>query len=177
MTTPQRARAALLAGCLALAGCGVGPSYHRPALPIPAAYTSPRAAAGAPRPARPGGAASNAPELNRLIDPGAHPAARTCAPRRPASSRADQAARIAGSPPSAQASPARPAKPGSAQRHGIRGDRHNRNPADRRAGRVTAIPRRASTSAELNASYEVDVLGHEPGRLPRRGRTRPRLAL
>jgi NodT family efflux transporter outer membrane factor (OMF) lipoprotein len=85
----------LLAG--ALAGCSVGPEYHRPKLDIPTAYTSPRP--DVPKlPVRPDwwrGFA--APELDQLIELAWH-ASPDLAAATARVVQADQAARIAGSP-------------------------------------------------------------------------------
>jgi NodT family efflux transporter outer membrane factor (OMF) lipoprotein len=96
MIRPHRATALLLA--TALAGCGVGPDYHRPALDVPAAFD---AAAGPPKALPPVEAAwwrgFGAPELDRLIE-----AAMTASPDVQAAIarvvQADQAARVAGAP-------------------------------------------------------------------------------
>ena len=94
MPLPKRATALTLATLLA--GCGVGPRYHRPALDIPAAY------AAATPPALPPidpawWRGFGAPELDTLID-----AAITGSPDVQAAIarvvQADQAARVAGSP-------------------------------------------------------------------------------
>jgi NodT family efflux transporter outer membrane factor (OMF) lipoprotein len=90
--------AAALAGALALAGCGVGPHYHRPDLPIPADFSGPRAP-GSPLPlaSTDWWRGFGAPELDRLIEI----AARNSPDVQAAAARivqADQAARVAGSP-------------------------------------------------------------------------------
>jgi NodT family efflux transporter outer membrane factor (OMF) lipoprotein len=91
--------AVILAG--ALAGCSVGPDYHRPKLDIPAAYTSPKLIPQPGQTAQPVQSAwwrdFNAPELTSLIDIAAQSSPDLAA----ATARvvqADQAARIAGSP-------------------------------------------------------------------------------
>ncbi len=94
MTRLSRATALLLA--TALAGCGVGPRYHRPPLDIPSAYVAPTAAPLPPiDPAWWRG--FGAPELDELID-----AAIAGSPDVQAAIarvvQADQAARVAGSP-------------------------------------------------------------------------------
>ena len=94
MTRTRRATALLLA--TTLAGCGVGPRYHRPSLDIPASFT---ATPPAPLPPIEAGwwRGFGAPELDELID-----AAIAGSPDVQAAIarvvQADQAARVAGSP-------------------------------------------------------------------------------
>jgi NodT family efflux transporter outer membrane factor (OMF) lipoprotein len=82
----------------ALGACSVGPTYHRPGLDMPEAFTSaPPAPADAAPPATDWWRGFGAPELDRLIDK----AARESPDVHAAAARviqADQAARIAGSP-------------------------------------------------------------------------------
>ena len=87
---------ALLAA-FALAGCGVGPVYHRPKLDVPAAFTSSAPAPAAVPPATGWWRSFGAPELDRLIDAAAlsSPDVLAAAAR---IIQADQAARVAGSP-------------------------------------------------------------------------------
>ncbi len=157
MTTP-RARSAKLAGCLictGLAGCGVGPSYHRPKLDVPLAYTSP-AQPPAPPPSTAWWHGFNAPDLDRLIAE-----ARIGSPDVAAAAarivQADQAARVAGSP-------LLPGITGTAgqtwQRTGTGSEATGSS-----AALLTGLQgghRYTETrlySAELNASYEVDFWG------------------
>ena len=157
MTTP-RARSAKLAGCLictGLAGCGVGPSYHRPKLDVPLAYTSP-AQPPAPPPSTAWWHGFNAPDLDRLIAE-----ARIGSPDVAAAAarivQADQAARVAGSP----------LLPGIT---GTAGQTWQRTGTGSQATGSTETlltglqggHRYTETrlySAELNASYEVDFWG------------------
>ncbi len=154
MTTPR----ALLAGCLActsLAGCGVGPHYHRPALDVPLAYSSPAQPPAAP-PDIAWWRGFKAPELDRLIE-----LARIGSPDvRAAAARvvqADQAARVAGSP-------LLPGVTGTGnqswQRTGT-GSRASGQSAQFLTG-LQGGHRYTETrlyTAELNASYEVDFWG------------------
>jgi NodT family efflux transporter outer membrane factor (OMF) lipoprotein len=81
----------------ALAACGVGPRYHRPALDVPAAFTSPNASGTQITVHADWWASFEAPELSRLIDQAAHASPDVAA----AAARiiqADQATRVAGSP-------------------------------------------------------------------------------
>jgi NodT family efflux transporter outer membrane factor (OMF) lipoprotein len=160
MTKPRLASAML--GWLALgslAGCGVGPRYHRPALDIPLAYTSPMQAPAAP-PATDWWRGFGAPDLNRLID-----LAKANSPDVQAAAarvvQADQAARIAGSP----------LLPGitgtlgqSYQRSGTGSTGESVNlsslgPAFAGLGTSKTYTDTRLYSAELNASYEVDFWG------------------
>jgi NodT family efflux transporter outer membrane factor (OMF) lipoprotein len=86
--------ALLLAGCLA--AC-VGPTYHRPHVDMPAAYTAPSQPAPAPPPAADWWRGFGAPDLDRLIALAEHnsPDVQAAAAR---VIEADQAARAAGSP-------------------------------------------------------------------------------
>jgi NodT family efflux transporter outer membrane factor (OMF) lipoprotein len=87
----------LLAG--ALAGCNVGPAYHRPKLDIPTAYTSPRPAGSETAPAVKTAwwLDFQAPELTQLIVL-AEQASPDLAAATARVVQADQAARVAGSP-------------------------------------------------------------------------------
>jgi NodT family efflux transporter outer membrane factor (OMF) lipoprotein len=89
-------RAALL-GVFALGGCGVGPAYHRPALDVPASFSSPGAGQDAPAAAAGWWRGFGAPELDALIEKAAvaSPDVQAAAAR---IIQADQAARVAGSP-------------------------------------------------------------------------------
>ena len=93
--TLRPASSLLLAACLT--ACGVGPRYHRPALDIPAAFTSPNAP-GTQAPVDTAWWRSfGAPELTRLIEQAARMSPDVAA----AAARivqADQATRVAGSP-------------------------------------------------------------------------------
>ncbi len=90
-------RATALFAALALAGCGVGPAYHRPALDMPAAYVSPVAVPAPPLPRTDWWRGFGSPELDRLMDMAAagSPDVQAAAAR---IIQADQAARVAGSP-------------------------------------------------------------------------------
>jgi NodT family efflux transporter outer membrane factor (OMF) lipoprotein len=77
--------------------CGVGPRYHRPALDVPAAFTSRNAPGTEALPQTDWWRSFDAPELSRLIEQAAHASPDVAA----AAARivqADQAARVAGSP-------------------------------------------------------------------------------
>ncbi len=95
--SPEHRAGALLA-VLAVAGCGVGPSYHRPALDMPAAFTSPlQVPPMAQVPPTDWWRNFGVPELDRLIGQAAVASLDVQA----AAARivqADQAARVAGSP-------------------------------------------------------------------------------
>jgi NodT family efflux transporter outer membrane factor (OMF) lipoprotein len=95
MTARQRG---VLAGVLALCGCGVGPAYHRPALDVPSGFSSqlPPSPAQAVPPAE-WWRGFGSPELNALIEKAAaaSPDVEAAAAR---IIQADQAARVAGSP-------------------------------------------------------------------------------
>jgi NodT family efflux transporter outer membrane factor (OMF) lipoprotein len=90
-------RAAALIGVLAIGGCGVGPTYHRPALDIPAAFSSQAPASGASVSPMDWWRGFGSPELNALIEKAAvqSPDVQAAAAR---IIQADQAARVAGSP-------------------------------------------------------------------------------
>jgi NodT family efflux transporter outer membrane factor (OMF) lipoprotein len=80
-----------------LTACGVGPHYHRPALDVPAAFTSRNAPGTEATPQTDWWRSFGAPELSRLIEQAAHGSPDVAA----AAARivqADQAARVAGSP-------------------------------------------------------------------------------
>jgi len=93
--TSRTASSFLLAG--ALAGCSVGPEYHRPKLDMPAAYTSPQAAGTAIQVQPAWWRSFQAPELDRLISIAAQ-ASPDLAAATARVVQADQAARVAGSP-------------------------------------------------------------------------------
>jgi len=92
-----RKGATALATALALGGCGVGPSYHRPLLDVPAGFTSAAAPPKAPPVSIEWWRGFGAPELDRLIEKAAaaSPDVQAAAAR---IVQADQAARVAGSP-------------------------------------------------------------------------------
>jgi NodT family efflux transporter outer membrane factor (OMF) lipoprotein len=162
MTPPRFGRRALSSLATAiLAGCGVGPRYHRPALDIPLAYTAPIKAPPAAPPSTDWWRGFGAPDLNRLIDL----AARQSPDVQAAAARviqADQAARVAGSP-------LLPGLTGTAsqswQRTGT-GSTGNTSfnlsslgPAFAGLGTTKTYTETRSYTAELNASYEVDFWG------------------
>jgi len=95
MIAPRRAAA--LAGVLAIGGCGVGPTYHRPALDMPAAFSSQAQTGGPAVPPADWWRGFGSPELDALIDKAASasPDVQAAAAR---IIQADQAARVAGSP-------------------------------------------------------------------------------
>ncbi len=97
MLSPSIVRVVAGAAVLVLFGCGVGPRYHRPALDIPAAFTTAGAGQPAPRPPTDWWRGFGAPELDRLIDRAAanSPDVQAAAAR---IIQADQASRVAGSP-------------------------------------------------------------------------------
>ena len=149
-------RHALLAACLAcLSGCGVGPAYHRPALDVPVAYTSP-AAPPSPPPSTSWWQGFRAPELDRLIERAriGSPDVRAAAAR---IIQADQAARVAGSP-------LLPGLTGTAGQTWQRAGTGSQS-SGQSAALLTGLQggHRYSESrvysAELNASYEVDFWG------------------
>ena len=159
ITGPSRATALLTA--LALAGCGVGPRYARPASDIPPAYSSPTPAVAAV-PNTLWWRGFNVPELNRLMDLAAagSPDVQAAAAR---IVQADQAARIAGSP-------LLPGVTGNVQQNytrigttGSNGGLANLTPASRQFAGLFGSSHRYSDSrnysAELSASYEVDFWG------------------
>ncbi len=94
----SKRRAGALLAVLAVAGCGVGPRYHRPALDVPAAFTSPlQVPPKAQVPPIDWWRNFSVPELDRLIAQAAVASLDVQA----AAARivqADQAARVAGSP-------------------------------------------------------------------------------
>jgi NodT family efflux transporter outer membrane factor (OMF) lipoprotein len=150
--------ALLLAGTLA--GCSVGPDYHRPQLDIPTAYTSPKLV---PRPGQSAQAVQsawwhdfNAPELNRLIAI-AEQASPDLAAATARVVQADQAARVAGSPllPGITGSLGQDwqrtgsAASGTSSLTALIPGLHNN-------GHYTET---RTYSATLNASYEVDFWG------------------
>jgi NodT family efflux transporter outer membrane factor (OMF) lipoprotein len=161
MTAP-RLGSTLLVGSLTvfgLAGCGVGPRYHRPPLDVPVAYTAPMEAPAAP-PSLDWWRGFSAPDLDRLIA-----MARQASPDVQAAAariiQADQAARVAGSP----------LLPGitgtlgqSWTRSGIGSTGNTFNlsslgPAFAGLGTTSTYTETRNYSAQLNASYEVDFWG------------------
>jgi multidrug efflux system outer membrane protein len=152
----------MLAGsvlAVSLAACGVGPRYHRPALDLPIAYTSPLDAPAAP-PSLDWWRGFNAPDLNRLIDLAsrASPDVQAAAAR---IIQADQAARVAGSP-------LLPGITGSLSQNyqrsgtGSTGSVYNFSslgPAFAGLGTGTTYTDTRTYSAQLNASYQVDFWG------------------
>jgi NodT family efflux transporter outer membrane factor (OMF) lipoprotein len=101
--SPSPARAAALLAALAPCGCGVGPSYHRPALDVPVAYSSVAVVPAMARTTPPALPTADwwrgfgVAELDRLMDLAAADSPDVAA----AAARivqADQAARVAGSP-------------------------------------------------------------------------------
>jgi multidrug efflux system outer membrane protein len=169
MSHPRLGRAALLAGLAtgSLAGCGVGPRYHRPAFDLPATYTAPIAVAPAAAiaPAAPPSPdwwrGFGAPDLDRLIalaqrgSPDVQAAAARVI-------QADQAARVAGSP-------LLPGITGNAtqnwQRTGTGSsgstsfNLSSLGPQFANLGRTSTYTESRSYSAELSASYEIDFWG------------------
>jgi NodT family efflux transporter outer membrane factor (OMF) lipoprotein len=155
MTGPRSA--AFLLAALSLAGCGVGPAYHRPRLDIPAAYTAAPPPPEIAAPATGWWRSFDAPELDRLIDQAAIASLDVQA----AAARivqADQAARIAGSP-------LLPGVTGTLSQ--------NYQRSGNTSGSLAGLPPAEAAlfgggghytesrtyAAELNASYEVDFWG------------------
>jgi NodT family efflux transporter outer membrane factor (OMF) lipoprotein len=140
---------------LNLAACGVGPTYHRPKLDIPTAYTAPQPPSAAAVPAD-WWRAFGAPDLDRLIAQAEHgsPDIQAAIAR---IIQADQATRVAGSP-------LLPGITGTAtqsyQRTGTAssGSLLSELPAGFSFSQPTYTDTR-TYSAELNASYEVDFWG------------------
>lgn len=132
-----------------IAGACVGPTYRRPAVTIPAAYTSPQST-GAPDPDLTWWEHFNAPELNDLIGR----AARLSPDLAAATARvvqADQAARVAGSP-------LLPTVNGVASQSWERAGIGSSSSSFSLPGGSHYIESR-SYSAELQASYEIDFWG------------------
>jgi NodT family efflux transporter outer membrane factor (OMF) lipoprotein len=140
-----RARQALrwiaLTGALALAACSLGPRYHRPDIPPPAAWRADAASAPASWPSADWWQGFSSPQLNLLIDEAQHAnddiAAAIARVRE-----ADAQARIAGAP-------LLPALSGTA--------------AATRARQLNIVTAGTTTanelSALLNATYELDFWG------------------
>ena len=155
----DRRRASALLAALALAGCDVGPRYHRPALDVPVAYTSPPQPPAAPPPLD-WWRGFAAPDLNRLIETALHnsPDVQAAAAR---IVQADQAARVAGSPllPGITGTLAQ-----NYQRSGVGSTGNSFNlsslgPQFANLGHSNTYTDTRTYSAELNASYEVDFWG------------------
>jgi NodT family efflux transporter outer membrane factor (OMF) lipoprotein len=148
----------LLVGCLTagtMAGCGVGPGYHRPALDMPPSYTGPLDAPAA-APSLDWWHGFGAPDLDRLID-----MARRASPDVKAAAarivQADQAARVAGSP-------LLPGITGTASQNWQRigtGSEATGSTAALLGGLQGghAYTETRTYAAELSASYEVDFWG------------------
>ena len=153
-------RAAAFVAALVLSGCGVGPDYHRPALDMPAGFSSTSEPA-APPPATDWWRGFGAPELDRLIEKAAaaSPDVQAAAAR---IVQADQAARVAGSP----------LLPGVTGQLGQNWERAGIGTADLGGTTTTSSLGAVGTpgsnqkyfetrsySANLSASYEVDFWG------------------
>jgi NodT family efflux transporter outer membrane factor (OMF) lipoprotein len=145
-----------LGAALALAGCGVGPRYHRPAMPVPAAFTANPPPDAAPLPSTTWWRSFGAPELDRLIDlAAAHSLDVQAAAARII--QADQAARVAGSP-------LLPGVTGTLQQNYQRTGQSQSlaglPPAEAALfGGGHTYTETRTWSAELSASYEVDFWG------------------
>ncbi len=150
-----RRHGALLLAC-ALAACGVGPTYHRPKLDIPTAYTAPQPVPAPTPPPPDWWRGFGAPDLNRLIalaeqgSPDIQAAIARVV-------QADQATRVAGSP-------LLPGITGTATQSYQRTGNSSSSSllAGLPAGFTLNEPHYTETrtySAELNASYEVDFWG------------------
>jgi NodT family efflux transporter outer membrane factor (OMF) lipoprotein len=152
---------------LALGGCGVGPTYHRPSMSVPPTFTS-QATPGASGPSLAWWHGFGAPELDRLIAKAAagSPDVQAAAAR---IVQADQAARIAGSPllPTVNGTLTQ-----NWQRVGTGGGGFSTGGSGALGSSVggttlaTGLPvsnrkydEERSYSAELSASYEVDFWG------------------
>ena len=156
--------AAAFCVALALGGCGVGPTYHRPAVDLPLAFTS-QASPAAESPLPDWWRGFGAPELDRLIDKAAAASPDVLA----AAARvvqADQAARVAGSP-------LLPVVNGTLGQNWERVGVGSGSTGSTGTGSIgtgstltTALPgsnqkyfESRSYTAELSASYEVDFWG------------------
>jgi NodT family efflux transporter outer membrane factor (OMF) lipoprotein len=150
----RRLGALLLAVCLA--SCGVGPTYHRPELDIPIAYTAPQPMPAPAPPPPDWWRGFGAPDLDHLIAQ-----ARRGSPDVQAAIarviQADQATRVAGSP-------LLPGITGTATQSYQRSGNGSSSAllSELPAGFTVNEPLYTDTrtySAELNASYEVDFWG------------------
>ncbi len=155
MTGPGRATALALA--LTLAGCGVGPAYHRPKLDLPASYSSSPPPADVKLPETGWWRNFNTKQLDQLIELAAsHSLDVQAAAARVV--QADQAARVAGSPllPGVTGTVAQ-----NYQRSGTStGSLAGLPPAEAALfGGGHHYTDTRTYSAELSASYEVDFWG------------------
>jgi len=140
---------------LCLAGCGVGPRYHRPATDIPAAYTTPVKPEPAPLPAPGWWHGFGSAQLDQLIAQAesGSPDVLAAAAR---VVQADQAARAAGSP-------LLPGITGTAgqnwQRSGNGTDSLTSSIPGLSAFKEPTYSETRTYSAQLSASYELDFWG------------------
>jgi NodT family efflux transporter outer membrane factor (OMF) lipoprotein len=155
--TPTRLTSLLLAA--SLAGCGVGPRYHRPALDVPLAYAAPVEPPAAP-PAIDWWRGFGAPDLDALIA-----TARRASPDVLAAAarivQADQAARVAGSPllPGITGTLGQNYQRSGTGSTGSAFNLSSLGPGLAGLGTGNTYTDTRTYSAELNASYEVDFWG------------------